>query len=172
MDALKEHPVYGEEAALWWASIQPTVQLPKDLRAMNAGSALVSLEDIVGSGPAMWLWLDASSPSTTVQLSVLDQMMASQESKRWQKGWTWVVVDAGNDWEAFQRLNRQAIARYGSLSRMPYLLIHTAGDVRWTEAFEVSALPCMRRHGPDRKPFVEWTPLPGPELSRLLSKRP
>ena len=49
----------------------------------------------------------------------------------------WMVVDAGQDWAAFEQLIRDAAARHGGLRKLPYGMLHTGGDIRWTEAFEV-----------------------------------
>lgn len=172
LDRVEAHPAYGREVAAWRAADTPVGQLPAGLRAFNAAQNLVDIESVVGSGPALWLWLDASAPSTTVQLQVLERMLADPASQRVMRGMTWVVADAGTDFEAFERLTQRLAERYGGLNRMPFELLHTGGDIRWSQAFELSALPVVRQHGTDRVPVSADLPLPGPELSRRLAKRP
>ena len=172
LDELESHPMYGAEVAAWRQSDAPLAQLPKSLRAFDATENLVDLESVVGSGPALWLWMDASAPSTTVPLQVLERMLADPKLQRVVRGMEWVVADVGTDWEAFQRLTLAVVKRYGGLSRVPFRMVHVGGDVRWTQAFELSALPAVRVHGPDRVPVAAEWPLPGPELSRRLAKRP
>lgn len=171
-DRLVAHPLYGAEVSAWSQSDTPVAQLPGDLRAFDAAENLIDLESVVGSGPALWLWIDASAPSTTVQLQVLERMLADPQFQRVARGLQWVVADAGMDWEAHQRLVRAVSKRYGGLNRVPFRMLHVGGDVRWTKAFELSALPAVRHHGPDRIPVAAELPLPGPELSRWLAKRP
>ena len=172
LQRLEGHSLYGAEIGAWLRADAPAQALPKRLRAMDVAQSPVAMEDIVGSGPAVWLWLDAGAPSTTVQLQVLERMMADPMAKRWPRGLQWVVADAGTDWPAFQALVRQLAERFGGLSRLPFTLVHTGGDLRWTQAFELAALPAVRHHGANGIPVAAEPPLPGPELSRWLAKRP
>ena len=83
----------------------------------------------------------------------------------------WVVADVGQDWTAFEQLIRDAAARHGGLQKLPYTMLHTGGDVRWTEAFELQTLPAMRHSGPGLVPTPEAPPMPGPALIGWLAKR-
>ena len=70
--------------------------------------------------PVAWLWIDASAPTTVLQLQVLERMMTSTEGpgrrgKAPFKDLKWIVVDAGQDWAAFEQLIRTAAARHGGL---------------------------------------------------------
>ena len=116
---------------------------------------LVDIESVVGSGPALWLWLDASAPSTTVQLQVLERMLADPASQRVVRGMTWVVADAGTDFEAFERLTQHLAERYGGLNRMPFELLHTGGTsggprrlnclrCRWSGSSGQTGCRCLR----------------------------
>ena len=172
LDRVEAHPIYGPEVTAWRAADTPVGQMPASLRAFNAAQNLVDIESVVGSGPALWLWLDASAPSTTIQLQVLERMLADPASQRLMRGMTWVVADAGTDFEAFERLAQRLAERFGGLNRMPFELLHTGGDIRWSQAFELSALPVVRQHGMNRVPVSADLPLPGPELSRRLARRP
>ena len=144
--------------------------LSSTLRCFDQAEELVRLEDIVGSGPALWLWIDASAPSTTVQLQVLERMMG--EMRKAPRDFTWVVADAGSDWSAFLRLFEETVGRAGGLKRMPFEMVHTGGDIRWTRAFGLSTLPSVRHHRADLQPTPRDLPLPGPELSGWLARRP
>ena len=128
------------------------------------------LDDVVGSGPALWLWIDASAPSTTVQLQVLERMI--REMRNAPRDFTWVVADAGSNWSAFLRLFEEAVGRAGGVKRMPFEMVHTGGDIRWTRAFGLSTLPSVRHHGTGLKPTPRDLPLPGPALSGWLARRP
>lgn len=172
MQNMSVHPKYGLEFQTWLDNEQALSVLPGALRAFNAAENLVRLEDVVGSGPAVWMWLDAGAPSTTVQLQVLEQLLASKEGRKWQRNMQWVVADAGSDIEAFQRLIRRTAKRCGGLSKMPFLMLHTGADLRWTRAFDLSSLPAMRMHQPDLIPMPDHVPLPGPELMLWLAKLP
>lgn len=172
MDRLETGGPAAEEMRLLRRSWAVEQRVPDSLDVFTPGEERVTVEEQVGNGPALWLWLDAGSPSTTVQLSVLERMLASPEARKWSRDLTWVVADAGKDWEAFQRLYRQLVDRYGGLSRMPFTLVHTGADHRWIRAFDLSALPTMRHHGPDFLLTPREMPLPGPALSRWLAKRP
>lgn len=155
----------------------PKGPLPKALRIFSGSGDLVRLEEVSGSGPVAWLWIDAGAPSTLVQLQVLERMMSSSQGRKRRNGaalprdLTWVVVDAGSDWPAFERLVRDAAVRNGGLSRMPYQLLHAGGDIRWTEVFEIRSLPRMRHSGPGLQPTPSEPPLPGPALIDWLAKR-
>jgi len=144
--------------------------LPSGLRCFDQREELTRIDAVVGSGPALWLWIDASAPSTTVQLQVLEHMIG--EMRDVSRDFTWVVADAGSDWMAFLELHRQAVERAGSIKRMPFEMIHTGADIRWTRAFELSALPSVRYHGQGLLPIPRDLPLPGPELSGWLARRP
>ena len=172
----RDHPVLGASAERLTANCNHPGALPGALRAFSASGSLMRLEDLASSGPVAWLWLDASAPTTVVQLQVLERMMTSSGGQGRRglvpfKDLKWVVVDAGQDWAAFEQLIRNAAARYGGLRQLPYAMLHTGGDVRWTEAFELQALPAMRHNGPDLTPTPEAPPLPGPPLIDWLSKR-
>ena len=177
LGGFRDHPMYGAEAQRLLDRFAPPGPLPGSLRAFTAGGDLGRLEDQVGSGPAVWLWMDASAPTTVVQLQVLEKTMAMATGNRRGDGPSlprdlqWVGIDAGQDWEAFERLVRTAAARNGGLSKLPYTLMHSGGDLRWSEAFEIRALPSVRHHGPGLEPTRQEPPLPGPELIRWLSKR-
>lgn len=172
-----DHPTYGAEAKRLSERFTPPGPLPGGLRAFDAGGDLQRLEDLVANGPAVWLWIDAGAPTTVVQLQVLEKTLAMAMGNRrgdapsLPRDLRWVVIDAGQDWQAFERLVRAAAARNGGLSRLPYSLLHSGGDLRWTEAFEIPALPAVRHHGPGLVPTPEEPPLPGPELIRWLSRR-
>ena len=172
MDRLEAHEGVALEMKRLRASWAVQDKVPDSLHVFTPGEDRVTVKEQVGDGPAMWLWLDASSPSTTVQLSVLERMMAAPDARKWPRDLTWVVADAGRDWDAFQRLYRQLVDRYGGLSRMPFTLVHTGADHRWVKAFDLSTLPAMRHHGPDFQLTPRDMPLPGPALSRWLAKRP
>ena len=144
--------------------------IPSKLRCFDQREELVRVEDVVGSGPALWLWVDAAAPSTTLQVQVLERMIG--ELRNSPRGFTWVVADAGNDWTAFQEMNEAAVARAGSIKRVPYEMIHVGSDIRWTDAFDLSALPSVRHHGADLQPTPRDLPLPGPQLSGWIAKRP
>jgi len=154
--------------------------LPKALRAFSGNGDLVRLDELTGSGPAVWLWVDASAPSTVVQLQVLERMIqdARRSGRRsgsgpsLPRGLEWIVVDAGMDWNAFEHMVQDAGMRNGGLSRMPYRMVHTGGDIRWSEAFELESLPVVRHNGPDGVPIRAQLPLPGPSLIGWLAKRP
>ena len=172
-----DHPTYGAEAKRLSERFTPPGPLPGGLRAFDAGGDLQKLEDLVANGPAVWLWIDAGAPTTVVQLQVLEKTLAMAMGNRRGDGPSlprdlrWVVIDAGQDWQAFERLVRAASARNGGLSRLPYALMHSGGDLRWTEAFEIRALPAVRHHGPGLAPTPEEPPLPGPDLIRWLARR-
>lgn len=144
--------------------------IPSTLRCFDQREELVRIEDVVGSGPALWLWVDAAAPSTTVQVQVLERMI--RELRNGPRDFTWVVADAGSDWSAFQAMHDAAVARAGSVKRVPYEMVHVGSDIRWTEAFDLSVLPSVRHHGADVQPTPRDLPLPGPELSRWLARQP
>jgi len=170
------HPALGPCAERLKAKLSPAGPLPKAQRLFSAGGALVTLEEVAGSGPVAWLCIDAGAPSTVVQLQVLERMMSApsgdrRSGPRLPRDLKWVVVDAGQDWSAFEKLVKTASIRHGGMSRVPYEMLHTGGDVRWTEAFELQALPAMRHTGPGFVPTPQTPPLPGPALMGWLSKR-
>ena len=177
---LTSHPVLGGAAERLVREFESPGALPKALRAFTGNGDLARLDDLTGSGPALWLWVDASAPSTLVQLQVLERMMqdAGRRGRRSPSGpalprdLEWIVVDAGLDWSAFERMVRDAGLRHGGLSRIPYQIVHTGGDIRWSEAFELEALPAVRHNGPDLTPTRAEMPLPGPSLIGWLAKRP
>lgn len=144
--------------------------IPPTLRCFDQREELVRIEDVVGSGPAMWLWVDAGAPSTTVQVQVLERMI--RELRKGPRDFTWVVADAGSDWSAFQAMHDAAVAHAGSVKRVPYEMVHVGSDIRWAEAFDLSVLPSVRHHGADLQPTPMDMPLPGPELSRWLARQP
>ena len=126
----------------------------------------MSLEEVSGSGPSLWLWIDAGAPSTLLQIQVLERMLADAGVRRrglLPRDLQWIVVDAGTDWEAYQRLVREVAERHGGLSKVPYTLLHTGGDLRWTETFGLSTLPAVRHVAPRLQPTQEEPPLPGPD---------
>lgn len=169
-----EDDLYGPSAQRLKQRFVTRSALPDQLRAFAGSGDLMAMEEVVGSGPALWLWVDAGAPSTLVQLQVLERMLADAQTNRrgsLSRDLTWVVVDAGMDWLAFERLVREVASRHGGLSRMPYTLLHSGGDIRWTEAFELRTLPAMRHHGPKLSPVREEPPLPGPALIDWLSRR-
>ncbi len=172
LDRLQEHPTYGEEFELWWANEIREPSLPGEWRLFNVREELVHLKDVVGSGPAVWMWLDASAPSTTIQLRVLEQMLASRDGRKLSRNWQWIVADAGSDFEAFEALFKAVADRSGGLSKMPFDMVFAGGDAQWTRAFDVHSLPAMRHHGRDLTPISGRVPLPGPDLMRWLSKGP
>ncbi|MCH1576405.1 MAG: hypothetical protein L7S67_09040 [Flavobacteriales bacterium] len=172
----EDHLVLGASAKRLKEKCRQPGALPGALRAFSASGSLIRLEDMASSGPVAWLWLDASAPTTVIQLQVLERMMTSGGGQR--RGGNaplrdlkWVVVDAGQDWTAFEQLIRKTAARYGGLRKLPFEMLHTGGDVRWTEAFELQTLPAMRHSGPGLVPTPETPPLPGPALIDWLSKR-
>jgi hypothetical protein len=172
----EDHLVLGASAKrLKQKCLQPGA-LPGALRAFSASGSLIRMEELASSGPVAWLWLDASAPTTVIQLQVLERMMTSGGGQRRggnspSRDLKWVVVDAGEDWTAFEQLIRNTAARYGGLRQLPFQMLHTGGDVRWTEAFELETLPAMRHSGPGLVPTPEAPPLPGPALIDWLSKR-
>lgn len=170
LEALAGRPTSAKEVAVLRAGWQTPQALPSTLRCFDQAEELVRLEDVVGSGPALWLWIDASAPSTTVQLQVLERMIG--EMRNAPRDFTWVVADAGSNWSAFLRLFEEAVGRAGGVKRMPFEMVHTGGDIRWTRAFGLSTLPSVRHHGANLKPTPRDLPLPGPELSGWLAKRP
>jgi len=170
LEALAGRPTSAKEVAVLRAGWQTPQALPSTLRCFDQAEELVRLEDVVGSGPALWLWIDASAPSTTVQLQVLERMIG--EMRNAPRDFTWVVADAGSNWSAFLRLFEESVGRAGGVKRMPFEMVHTGGDVRWTRAFGLSTLPSVRHHGANLKPTPRDLPLPGPELSGWLAKRP
>ena len=172
LDRLQEHPTYGQEFKLWWADETREPSLPGEWRLFNVREELVDLKDVVGSGPAVWMWLDASAPSTTIQLRVLEQMLASRDGRKLSRNWQWIVADAGSDFEAFEALFKAVADRSGGLSKMPFEMVFAGGDAQWTRAFDVHSLPAMRHHGRDLTPISGSVPLPGPDLMRWLSKGP
>lgn len=167
---LEQRPEVGEEVSALRMSWSGSGVLPSDLRGFNQREDLVRMADLVGSGPGLWLWIDASSPSTTVQLQVLERMIGTM--RKGPRDLTFVVADAGSDWAAFKALYREVAQRAGGIKRMPFEMIHTGADIRWTRAFDLAVLPSVRHHGPDFQPTPQALPLPGPELSGWLSKRP
>ena len=170
LDALAGRSTWGNEVAVLRAGWQTSQTLPSTLRCFDQAEELVRLEDVVGSGPALWLWMDASAPSTTVQLQVLERMIG--EMRNAPRDFTWVVADAGSNWSAFLRLFEEAVGRAGGVKRMPFEMVHTGGDIRWTRAFGLSTLPSVRHHGTGLKPTPRDLPLPGPALSGWLARRP
>ena len=144
--------------------------IPSHLRCFDQREELVRVEDVVGAGPALWLWVDAAAPSTTVQVQVLERMIG--ELRKGGRGFTWVVADAGCNWTAFKAMYDAAVERAGSIKRVPYEMIHVGADIRWTEAFDLSVLPSVRHHGADLRPTPRDLPLPGPELSGWLARQP
>lgn len=144
--------------------------IPPMLRCFDQREELVRIEDVVGSGPALWVWVDAAAPSTTVQVQVLERMI--RELRNGPRDFTWVVADAGSDWSAFKAMRDAAVARAGSVKRVPYEMVHVGSDIRWMEAFDLSVLPSVRYHGADLRPTPKDLPLPGPELSRWLARQP
>lgn len=177
LDASLDHPLFGEEAALLKADFGMAATLEEDLRAFDAGGDLVRLDEVAGSGPVLWLFVDAGAPSTVLPMQVLERTLVAAES-RGGRGRTlprdlqWVVVDVGADWEAFQQLVRAVAARQGGMMKWPYRLIHTGADVAWTEQFELQALPEARHNGPRLQPTPSLPPLPGPDLIDWLARRP
>ena len=177
---LTSHPLLGGAAERLVREFESPGALPKALRAFTGNGDLARLDEMTGSGPALWLWVDASAPSTLVQLQVLERMIqdAGRRGRRSPSGPTlpkdleWIVVDAGLDWAAFERMVRDAGLRNGGLSRIPYQMVHTGGDIRWSEAFELEVLPSVRHNGPDGSPTRAELPLPGPSLIGWLAKRP
>jgi len=170
LEALAGGSTSAKEVAVLRARWQTSQTLPSTLRCFDQTEELVRLEDVVGSGPALWLWIDASAPSTTVQLQVLERMIG--EMRNAPRDFTWVVADAGSNWSAFLRLFEAAVGRAGGVKRMPFEMVHTGGDIRWTRAFGLSTLPSVRHHGADLKATPRDLPLPGPELSGWLARRP
>ena len=170
LDELEQRPEVGEEVGALRMSWNGSGVLPSDLRGFNQREDLIRMADLVGSGPGLWLWIDASSPSTTVQLQVLERMIGTM--RKGPRDLTFVVADAGSDWAAFQALYRDVVQRAGGIKRIPFEMLHTGADIRWTMAFDLAALPSVRHHGPDFRPTPEALPLPGPELSGWLSRRP
>lgn len=170
LDALALRPDVEREVRALRSSWSRSGALPADLRGFDQREDLVRLADVVGSGPGLWLWIDASAPSTTVQLQVLERMIGAM--RQGPRDLTWVVADAGSDWSAFLDLYREASDRAGGIKRMPFAMVHTGADIRWTRAFALASLPAVRHHGPDFQPTPEELPLPGPDLSGWLSKRP
>lgn len=167
-----DHPVYGGEFQNWRNRERAQTELPGQLRAFNAGGDLIRLDELVGSGPAVWLWVDAAAPSTTLQIQVLEKMLASKEGRKLQRDMQWVLADAGTDFEAFQLLIRRIAQRSGGLSKMPFLMVHTGADLRWSRAFDLLSLPAIRMHGPELSPVSAHLPLPGPDLMLWLARRP
>ena len=144
--------------------------IPSTLRCFDQREELVRVEDVVGSGPALWLWVDAAAPSTTVQVQVLERMIG--ELRKAPRGFTWVVADAGCNWTAFKAMYDAAVERAGSIKRVPFEMVHVGSDIRWTEAFDLSVLPAVRHHGADLRPTSRDLPLPGPELSGWFARQP
>jgi len=144
--------------------------IPSELRCFDQREELVRVEDVVESGPALWLWVDAAAPSTTVQVQVLERMIG--ELRKRGRDFTWVVADAGSNWTAFKAMHGAAVERAGSIKRVPYEMVHVGSDIRWTEAFDLSVLPSVRHHGADLQPTPRDLPLPGPKLSGWLSRQP
>ena len=176
LEHCSRHSILGVCAERLQARISPTGPLPKSQRLFSAGGALVTLEEVAGSGPVAWLCIDAGAPSTVIQLQVMERMMSApsgdrRSGPRLPRDLKWVVVDAGQDWSAFEKLVKAASKRHGGMSRVPYEMLHTGGDIRWTEAFELQALPAMRHSGPGLSPTPQTPPLPGPALMDWLSKR-
>ena len=177
---LTSHPVLGVAAMRLVRDFASPGPLPEGLRAFTGNGEPERLDELTGSGPALWLWVDASAPSTLVQLQVLERMMqdAGQRGRRRTSGPSlpkdlqWIVLDAGLDWSAFERLVRDAGVRNGGLSRLPYQLVHTGGDIRWSESFEVQALPGVRYTAAGLTPVRSEPPFPGPALMDWLAKRP
>ena len=167
---LERRPEVRDEVSALRMSWNGAGELPNDLKGFDQGENLVRLVDVVGSGPGLWLWIDASSPSTTVQLQVLERMIGTK--REGPRDLTYVVADAGSDWAAFRALFREVAQRAGGIKRMPFDMIHTGADIRWTRAFDLVALPSVRHHGPDFQPTPQALPLPGPELSGWLSRQP
>ena len=167
-----DHPVYGGEFRNWRNRERAQMELPAQLRAFNAGEELIRLDELVGSGPAVWLWVDAAAPSTTLQIQVLEKMLASKEGRKLQRDMQWVLADAGTDFAAFQQLIRLVAKRSGGLSKMPFLMVHTGADVRLSRAFDLLSLPAIRMHGSELSPVSAHLPLPGPDLMLWLARRP
>ena len=170
------HPTMGVCAERLKARVSPAGPLPKAQRLFSSGGGLVTIEEVAGSAPVAWLCIDAGAPSTVVQLQVLERMMSAptadrRNGPRLPRDLKWIVVDAGQDWTAFENLVKAASLRHGGMSRVPYEMLHTGGDIRWTEAFELQALPAMRHSGPGLSPTPQTPPLPGPALIGWLSKR-
>ena len=176
LEACLDHPQFAASSQRLLQKLEQPGTLPAALRAFSASGSLMRMEEWAESGPVAWLWIDASAPTTVVQLQVLERMMTSTEGpgrrgKAPFKDLKWIVVDAGQDWAAFEQLIRTAAARHGGLRQLPYTLLHTGGDLRWTEAFEIQALPAMRHSGPGLVPTPEVLPMPGPALTGWLAKR-
>ena len=176
LDELKDPPLLGTTAVRLAAHFAAPGPLPEMLRAFRGNGDLVDIVEVAGGGPVLWLWVDASAPSTIVQLQVLERLIR-EEGGRGRKGaqlprdLQWIVVDAGGDAAAFERLVREAGNRNGGLSRVPYTLLNTGSDIRWTEAFDIRSLPVTRHTGPDLAPTPQEPPLPGPSLIVWLAKR-
>ena len=176
LDELNDHPLLGEAAVRLAANFAAPGPLPEGLRAFQGNGDLVDLDAVAGGGPVLWLWVDASAPSTAVQLQVLERLIR-EEGGRGRRGaqlprdLQWGVVDAGGDGSAFERLVREAGNRNGGLSRVPYRLLNTGGDIRWTQAFDIRSLPATRHTGPGMDPTPEEPPLPGPSLIGWLARR-
>jgi hypothetical protein len=177
---LVSHPLLGVSAERLIQHFSPPGPLSGRLRVFSGQGDLVRMEELSTGGAVVWLWVDASAPSTTVQLQVLERMLQTSgrrgrnrgQGEAWTRDLTWVVVDAGLDWSAYERCVRSASERNGGPARMPYRMVHTGGDIRWTEAFEIRALPSMRYSGPGWVPVRSEPPLPGPALMDWLSRRP
>ena len=173
LDHCAQDAVYGPSAQRLKERFGVPGPLPEALKVFAGGGDLMSLEEVSGSGPSLWLWVDAGAPSTVLQIQVLERMLADAEARRrglLPRDLQWVVVDAGMDWEAYQRLVREAALRHGGLSKVPYTLLHTGGDLRWTETFGLNALPAVRHVAPGLQPTLDEPPLPGPDLIGWLAR--
>lgn len=176
LEASADHPEFGVSSERLLKQCAAPEALPGALRAFSASGNLMRMEEWAGAGPVAWLWLDASAPTTVLQLQVLERMMTSsvgqgRRSNAPFRDLKWMVVDAGQDWAAFEQLIRDAAARHGGLRKLPYGMLHTGGDIRWTEAFEIQTLPAVRHSGPGLVPTPEVPPMPGPALIDWLAKR-
>lgn len=177
LTACAGHARYGVEAARLQREFGPPSALRGDLRVFDAGGDLVRLEEVAGSGSVLWLFVDAGAPTTVLPMQVLERTLV-EAGPRGTRGrglprdLQWVVVDVGGDWEAYQQLVRSVAARQGGMTRWPYRLIHTGADVRWTEQFELEALPSTRHSAQGLQPTPVEPPLPGPDLIGWLARRP
>ena len=170
LETLGERSALATELGLLQYEWRNSGVIPSTLRCFDHREDLVRVEDVVGSGPALWLWVDAAAPSTTVQVQVLERMIG--ELRKATRGFTWVVADAGCNWTAFKAMCDAAAERAGSIKRVPFEMVHVGSDIRWTEAFDLSVLPSVRHHGVDLRPTPRDLPLPGPELSSWFAKQP
>ena len=124
-----------------WQNSQMPVHVAVFQPAEEPGS---DIEDVVGSGPALWLWMDASAPSTTVQLQVLERIIRPGVRNA-PRDFTWVVADAGHG------LARLSAPVHTASDRGPLQAASNGCRLRWSIPEETSggpgrlvSRPCLR----------------------------